>query len=370
MAPKMNTAQQMQAAALAMHNAANGLRRSQLKSRIAFEEIRLDEMDAADLVMYGHLLERYTNDQGRRFDSNETAILTRQFEYVRAKVFEVRYASLLALSFLPLMTDLPSWVSNVIQVVYDGTGQPRIIGNAGSDDIPRVGVTASEQSVKVVSIASSYAWQLMELRAVIGAGVPLADRKALLMRRVIDAGLDELLATGNLSSLDLPQANTGMTGFINASAVPIFTGAAGSWAGATADAIIDDMGGLIVTPEQATKQIFETTNVIMAPAKYDVIARKPRSTNSDTTVLQFLREVYPNVKFDKWHRLTAAGASGKDRVIAYCKDPEVVEGIVPITFEQLPPETRGFETSIIGHARCGGVDYHQPKAAAYHDPTT
>lgn len=353
-----------------IHSAAGQLEQFRRPSRTQFDDVRIDEMDEVELFHYASLLSRFTNTAGRRFDSDETAILTRQLEFVRTKVFEVQYAALLALSFLPLMTDLPSWVSNVIQVVYDGTGQARIIGNAGSDDIPRVGVTATEQTVKVVSVAASYAYMLMELRAAVGTGVPLTDRKALLMRRVIDASLDELLATGSLSTLQLPQANTGMTGFINASAVPVYTTAAGSWASATSDAIITDLTGIIVTPSQTTKQIFSTTDVIMAPAKYDFIAQKARASGTDTTVLEFIQRINPGVKFSKWHRLTAAGSGGKDRIIAYTKSPEVVEGIVPITFEQLPPETRGFETSIIGHARCGGVDWHQPDAGVYADPTT
>ncbi len=354
----------------AIHSAAGQLEQFRIPSRTQFEDVRIDEMDPVEIAQYAWLLSRFTTNEGRRLDSNETAILTRQLEFVRTKVFEVQYAALLALSFLPLMTDLPSWVSNVIQVVYDGTGQARIIGNAGSDDVPRVGVTATEQTVKVVSVAASYAFMLMELRTALGTGVPLTDRKSLLARRVVDAALDEILATGSLSTLGIPQADTGMTGFINASAVPVYTTAAGSWAAATSDAIIADMTGMITTPSQTTKQIFATTNVIMAPAKYDFIAQKARATGTDTTVLEFLQRINPGVKFDKWHRLTGAGASGKDRVLSYAKSPEVVEGIVPITFEQLPPETRGFETSVLVHARCGGVDWHQPDAGVYMDPTT
>lgn len=369
---RTNTARNLdnQISAEQLLRAAAFLQTEQRPSRIKFEDIRLDEMDAADLADYAFLLKRFSNTNGKRFDANETAILTRQLEFVRAKVFEVRYAALLSLQFLPLMTDLPSWVSNVIQVVYDGTGQARIIGNAGSDDIPRVGVTATEQTVKVVSIAAEYAFQLMELRTAIGTGVPLTDRKAKLARRVVDAGIDELLAFGTLATLGLPQANTGMTGFVNNSSVPTFTGAAGSWATATADALVTDMSGFIRSVSQQTSQTFATTDVVMSPTKYDLLATKPRSTGTDTTVLEFLEKTNKGVTFSSWHRLTNAGTGGiVDRLIAYCKDPEVVEGIVPITFEQLPPEVHGFETSVIVHARCGGVDFHQAKAASYHNPT-
>lgn len=352
-----------------LQSAAAELERDTLPSLVKLSDIRLDEMDPAELASYGYVLQRFTNVNGRRLDANETAILTRQLEFVRTKVFEVRYASLLSLSFLPLMQDLPPWVSNVIEVVYDATGQARIIGNAGSDGIPRVGVTATEQTVKVVSIATSYAFQLMELRTALGTGVPLTDRKARMGRRAIDAGIDELLAFGNLSSLSLPQANTGMTGFVNNSGVTTFMPTIGSWAAATADQLCTEMSNFIRSVSQQTNQQFATTDVVMSPTKYDLLATKARATGTDTTCLEFLEKVNKGVTFSSWHRLTNAGTGGTvDRLIAYAKDPEVLEGIVPIMFEQLPPEVLGFETSVILHARCGGVDFHQTKAASYLNP--
>lgn len=307
------------------------------------------------------------SDDGRRYDANETAILTRQAEFVRSKVFEVKVASLLGLSFVPLATDIPSWVSHVIEVVYDSAGQAKIVGNA-SDESPRVDVIASEQTAKVLSLSAAYGYTLMDLRAAIGTGIPLTERKGLTARRVIDTAIDEIIATGILASAN--QTNTGLTGLINASAVPIVASSAGSWAAATADAIIQEVNSLIVTPSQSTKQIFATDTVILAPAKYDFIAQKPRNSTSDTTVLEFLKRVNPGVNFEKWHRLTAAGAGAKDRTLAYAKNPEVLEAIVPLQFEQLPPQLKNFDTVILCHARCGGVDIHHPAAMAYMDPTS
>jgi hypothetical protein len=336
---------------------------------LKLSDIRLDQMDPRDLALYSDILGNLTRGDGMRLDSNETAILTRQIEFVRAKVFNVQYASLLATSFVPLAADIPAWASNVIEVVYDATGQAKIIAN-GSDDLPRIGATVTEQSVKVVSVGASYGWTLMDLRAALGTGVPLSDLKARMARRAVDTAIDEILATGSLSTGTVAQINTGFTGLYNNAGVPVFTTAAGSWAAATSDAIILDMTGMITAPEQATKQQYATTDVLLAPAKYDFLLTKPRSTVSDTTCLQFLQSIFPNVTFSRWHRLAAAGAGGKDRVVAYSKTPEVLEGIVPITFEQLPPQVRNFETSVAVHARCAGVDVHQQLGMVYMDPTT
>ena len=342
------------------------LKKSQI---LKLSDIRLDQMDPRDIAGYADMLGNLTRADGFRFDSNETAILTRQIEFVRAKVFNVQYASLLAVGFVPLATDIPAWASNVIEVVYDATGQAKIVSN-GADDLPRIGATAKEQTVTIVSVGASYGWTLMDLRAALGTGVPLSDLKARMARRAVDTAIDEILATGSLSTGTVPQINTGFTGLINNGGVPVYTTAAGSWAAATADNIILDMTGMITAPEQATKQQYATTDVVMAPAKYDFLLTKPRATGTDTTILQFLQSVFPDVTFSRWHRLTGAGSGGKDRVMAFSKSPEVLEGIVPITFEQMPPQVRNFETSVNVHARCGGVDVHQQTAMVYMDPTT
>lgn len=312
-----------------------------------------------------YLIAAVSNDLGRRLDANETAFLTRQIELVRSKIYEVKTAALLARSFLPSATDIPSWASHVVEVVFDDVGRAKIVGN-GTDAVPRVDRVASEQSFKVFSLAAAYGWTLWDMRQAVGTGVPLPSLKGTTARRVVDTAIDELLATGKLDSVG---QNPGLVGFVNAAAVPIVASTAGSWAAASSDAIIKDVTDLISAVSQSTLQIFEVTDVVIAPEKYDLIAHKPRSTTSDTTILEFLERTHRGVTFSKWHRLSNAGAGGKDRMIAYAKTPEVIEALVPQEFEQLPPQFVNFETLINCHARCGGVRIHHPKALAYMDPT-
>jgi hypothetical protein len=79
----------------------------------------------------------------------------------------------------------------------------------------------------------------------------------------------------------------------------------------------------------------------------------------------FLR-TNPGVSVDVWYRCDLAGDGGTDDLaVAYSKNPEVLEGIVPQEFEQLPPQFQGFSTTVYCHSRCGGVRIWQPKAMAY-----
>jgi hypothetical protein len=298
-----------------------------------------------------------------RLDANETAFLTRKIEHVRSTVYEVKYASLLSRSFLPTATDIPSWASHVVEVVYDTSGRATIVAN-GADDVKRVDNVVSEQSYKVFSIASAYGYSLNDLRTALGSGQPLSDLKARTVRRVIDTGIDEIIATGKLATVG---QDPGAVGFVNAASVPIVTPVDGDWNTATPDEMIADLNALVSAPGNTTIQVFEANIVLLAPKQYDKAARTRIGATNETTVLEFFLKTNPGVTVQKWHRLSGAGAGGKDRCIAYSKSPEIIEAIVPLEFEQLPPQVKNFDTVVLCHARCGGVRIHQPKAIAYLD---
>jgi hypothetical protein len=301
-----------------------------------------------------------TNRFDQRLDANETMFLTRELEHVRAKTYEVKQASLLARSFLPTAADIPNWAHTVVEIIYDSSGRAQVISN-GTQSLPRVDVVASEQTYKVVSIGAAYAFTVMDLRQAVALGKPLEATKALTSRRVIDTAIDEILATGALATVN---QSFGMSGFVNHASIPIVADTGGSWATITADAMIADFSALIEAPGVASKQIFEVTDVIVAPVQWNKMNRTPRSTNSDTTVLEFLRKNFPGVTFHKWHRLTGVGGGGDNRSIAYHKSPEVIEAIVPQEYETFPAQQKGLELETPCHARAAGVRLHHPNACA------
>lgn len=311
---------------------------------------------------------------GKRLDANETSFLNRQIEFVRSKVFEKRYANLLARRFIPQATDIPDWVTVVVEVTYDLFGVAKIVANnAASHDFPRSDTIATEGSYKVASLGSSYGFNLTELRQARALGVPLEVRRSGAARRSIEAGIDELLFAGTLTQAG--QLTTGFTGLANNSSVPVIvSGATGlSWAGSTAKLIMADLNSLIITPEQTTKQIYRPNQILLAEREYDIINTTYFNDFSEKTILQAFLSNNPGVSVDKWYRLTGAGVaagslgSNLNRCISYLRDPEVVESILPLDFEQFAPQLRNLETVVNCHARCGGVQWHQPKAACYMD---
>ena len=86
------------------------------------------------------------------------------------------------------------------------------------------------------------------------------------------------------------------------------------------------------------------------------------------TILRSFLANNPYIRnIDQWYRLDGAGAGGKNRGIVYKRDPMVLEGVVPLDFEQLPPQARNLEFVVPCQARCGGVKIYQPSAMRYVD---
>ena len=78
---------------------------------------------------------------------------------------------------------------------------------------------------------------------------------------------------------------------------------------------------------------------------------------SNQTVLDFFLATSPYVKnVDPTYRLDASqsanwsGSTG--RIIAYEKNPERIAALIPLEFEQLPPQQEHFEIRTLCHARC------------------
>jgi hypothetical protein len=76
-------------------------------------------------------------ETGKRYDANELSILTRKAEFVRGKVFEVKYAPRCSpCSSCRSRRTFRRGSTHVVEIVYDSAGQATIVGN-GSDDIRR-----------------------------------------------------------------------------------------------------------------------------------------------------------------------------------------------------------------------------------------
>lgn len=312
---------------------------------------------AAVLAMFGDV---------HRFDANETAFLSRELEFVRTRVFEVQYADLIARNLVPIANDIPASADTYVYKVMDRVGEAKVIAN-GAKDLPRVDVIGREETGKVRTLGDSYGWTVYELREAARTGTPLADLKARAARAAIETQIDNMLATGNTDK----QSGMGVTGLINNADVEgLGITAFDHWVlGTTTSAqMVAELNAFVSGTVTTSKQKFIPDTLVIPSNRYEIVSQAPWGVDSDKSALRWFLENSVYIKnVVPWYRLTGAGASGKDRMIAMKRDPLVLEGVIPQEFEQFPPQAQGLEMVVNCTARSGGVKIYQPLGLKYAD---
>ena len=307
-----------------------------------------------------------------RFDANETAFLARQIEFVRTKVYEVQYAELLAKRFMPLATDIPASAETYVYYVYDVAGRAKVIAHA-TDDLPRVDAQAAERTGKVRTVGDSYGWDINSMREAARVQLPLTDMKARAARRAIETTIDEMLFNGRDSTQ--PAVDWGVTGIANnpdVAAQGLFNPTNDPWTMTTDPALIlGDMNGFVSSVVTASNQRWIPDTLLFAPREFEIIAQKPVGVDNQMTILRSFLANNPYIRnVDQWYRLTGAGGGGTNRAICYARSPDVLEGVMPMDFEQLAPQARNLEFVVPCQGRVGGVKVYQPAAMRYADFAT
>jgi hypothetical protein len=324
--------------------------------------------------MNDHIFKRVAQQRlVEHFDANETAFLQRQLEQVRAKTFEVEYPELRARSFFPLASDIAPSAETYVYFVYDKTGHAKVIAN-GVDDLPRVETHVTERTGKVRSLGDSYGWNIVEMREAARLNVPLRDQKAMAASYFIAKLTDTLLATGKDPNMDATSATAlGIPGFINNAdiagggdaRVVALTHVNASTTGAVQ---LANLNKLAVAVPNGSSNLYYADTIILPTAEYNLAATTRMNDFDSRTVLQAFLAGNPWIKtVEWWLSLNGAGATAKNRAVAYKRDPGVLEAVVPQEFEQLPPQERNLEFVINCHARCGGVKVYKPLACVYGD---
>lgn len=310
----------------------------------------------------------------QRFDANDTAFLERQLTYLRAKVQEVLYPENMAMQFIPLANDIPASADTYAWEILDKTGQAKVIAK-GSDDLPRVDVSAQERKGTVVNVGASYGWDVDELAESARLNVNVPARKALAARSAIDLQVDNLLALGQTGQdVALP-----FTGFINnadviAQGLQTAVGAVTTpwiYGTTTAQNMLDTLNNAVNQVVVGSKQLFYPDTWLLPTNEFMIIAQQRVGTNENAeTVLQAFLKNNPFIKnVAPWPKLVGAGHTPTtfSRGICYKRDPQVLEGVVPQLFTQLAPQPRNLDVVIPCKARAGGTMVYHPLAVQYVD---
>lgn len=298
-------------------------------------------------------------------DANETVFFARQLEAIEAKAYEFKERELKHRKYIPVSNRDNPGAENITYRMFGRVGMARIIGNY-PDDLPRADVYGQEFSQRVRTVGISFGYNTQEIRAAMMAGVPLDGMKADAARRGMNEKHSRIAWTGD--------SEYNMLGVLNNTNIPELAagnGSAGSplWVNKTPDEIIYDIQLMTTKVRTQSKDIHASNTLLLPRDQYDIIAGWPRSTHSDTTILEYITK--PGNSFglstvDVLSELENAFTSGtEDGALVYEKSEEVLEQRIPMELQFLPVQAKGLEFIIPGESRHGGVVIRYPLAMLF-----
>lgn len=315
-------------------------------------EKRYDEVDYAVIQASGLL----------RQDANEGLFFAQELESVKAKTYDVRYPELTAIRNIPVSTEAGAGAETITYYQYDQVGFAKIISNYATD-LPRVDLVGKAFTAKVKSIGDAYGYSIQDIRAARMAGKPLEQRKASAARRAIDQEINRIGYFGD--------EKHGLTGFINHPNITDYTlpndgedaaeQASTKFIDKTPDQILRDLNSMVAKVLELTQNVERPDTLALPHTVHADLSSRPRSTTSDTTILEFFLKNNPYVKnVEVIPELAGAGDGGADVCMMYSKSSDKLTLEIPQPFEQFPPQPKGLEFEIPCHARCAGTIIYYP----------
>jgi hypothetical protein len=295
-------------------------------------------------------------------DAQETLVFARQLETIKRRMYEVKYTELKGKTFVPEGNEATETTEYLTYRIWDSYTMAKVIGN-GSTDIPLVGATAKEVSVKGYRVAAGYQYTVDDLRSAQALNVPLIDTYARQVRMAFELAREDATAFG------LPEV-TGF-GILNHPSIPVLSLPNGSWANpaTSGEEILEDLNYIVTQMAVTTDEIWEGDTMLMTIAAKRLLATKRLNTgnSSNQSVLQAFLAGNPGITVDTWNKMNSAGASGGPRILFYKKDPEVLEFEVATNFEQAPVQVVAWTYTVACRCKWFGVQIQYPLAMSYTD---
>lgn len=328
----------------------------------------------------------YTDAKEKRLDVGETAFIERAVAWIETKAYDYVFPPLKGLSLVPVDRSAPPGAAAYIYKQYTLAGIARLV-NARGGDVPLVSAFVKEYSRKFYRLGAAYAYTIDEmlesqLAASRGMGVSIDLTKAKAARLAIARGLDYVAAVGSATITAVPGltqgigGDVGMVGLINLPNSTVYTVPVGingvtSWAQKTPDEKLADMAGILASVVIATQEAFRPNTLMLPLSQFLVAGAQRMGDGSDETVISFAKKVlsalYPGLVIDSWFFLTAAGAGGTDRMIAFDRDPDKLRLMISEEFRQEPPQYNNWEIKVLCSAKTAGVVSPYPISLAIGD---
>jgi len=303
-------------------------------------------------------------DKAMHFDSADDAAVwfARELDDIKAKTYDRQYPELNALRIFPVSSNVNPGAETTTYYAFDVAGMAEFIADY-SDDLPRADVFGDPQTINIRGIGDSYQYSIQDLRASRFSGKSLDARRGEAARKLIDRLINRVAWCGD--------AKRGLRGILSSdNYVPIWTpalnaaGTSTKFADKTPDEILLDFSNALQYMSAQTNGVEVPDTIAIDQATYIYLSTTPRSTLSDTTILKWLENNLPGIKFEQAGELQGTSEynpyTGQNVMVIYKNHPDKLEIEVPLMFNQLPVEPRNLAFVINCEARIAGAIIYYP----------
>lgn len=293
-------------------------------------------------------------------DADQTVFFRRQLEYIKPQTYDVKYPNLMATTVFPVDDSAGIGAESITYEQFDSVGLMKFISDY-ADDLPRSDVKGKQYSIIVQSLGGSYGWSIQEVRAAAFANRNLNAQRAMAARRSNDQMVNRTAWFADGTSVW-----AGLMGILYHPNITKIAATTGGWLAASADQIIKDVNVAINSVPDLTNGVEAVDTCLLPQLQYSHIATIPRSTLSDTTVLEFLKKVHPGVTFGVINELKnvspnpRTGTGTKNLMLCYRRSPNHLTYELPIIFEQFPAQERNLSFIVPTHSRNAGFHVYYP----------
>lgn len=322
------------------------------------------DQEDANAIRSSSIPNALKGDNTMHFDSAEDASIffARELDYIKAETYDVQYPEFTAEKHFPVSHEVNPGAETITYYSYEKTGFAKIIANY-STDLPRADVKGKASTSNVKSIGDSYGYSMQDMRASRMAGKSLDTRRGEAAKYMIDRKANEIAWAGD--------GENGLVGVLTkTNNVPVYVvskaaadTSATDWAKKDADEIIADIGGALRQMATTTQNVEKPDTLLLPPSVWISLSSK-RVPGTATTLLQYVKDAFPDLTFDQANELEAESTStnpyAKSVAFLYKNDARKFSIEIPMDFYQYTAQPKGLEIEVPCEERHAGAIIYYP----------
>lgn len=307
------------------------------------------------------------DDRLATFDDG-VAFYISQLAQIEPRIYETKYPNINFQELIPVDSSIPEWVDTVDYISYDGVTMGKFIG-ANADDLPNIAANAKKDSVPVGYAGNKFGYSLDELRKTQHMNMPLDVTLAILARRGAEEHMQRVAYFGD--------DDRDMFGLFNHPNVTSDATSTLDWkaGGTTGKKILDEINGMIGDVWEQSKGVHVPNTMVIAANRWTFLATTMATEYApEKTLLEILQSqnLYTRMTGQQMDikprfQLEGAGASSKDRILIYEKNPENLVMYIPMFWRPVAPQPHNLKIEVPAEYKVSGTEFRYPMAAGYFD---